>query len=430
MSAKKIHTVVTRYANSSLEGPALAALLAQGRNIPNALGFSKSVEFQFKSTARLRIAWPPPTAAEFKRIRDRQRASGTILFNVGDEYGCGHYDHHGDPTTASLTSLDRLWVNNGVVEEGYSHLVDPLLAISGNDAFANALSPDKDNLRRLMQAMAVSHPQDWNFQHGWLDMAIRGVFAQHKATGELNNAFSMAGILQGLAVDHPTVVNDLESIWQTGVEALLKDRKTAREDVKQAMKRGQFAWISHPALSPKLICRNGQTWSYGGKLKVVWVRSDAVNAAKVCRDKWNGGDADIAIILRSTGHYQVFQRITLEHALPEIGAKEPGKILAKYKLTLGPLARALRLAEANLVTPRRILIQDMDWTNDAAVYDTDGNIVPWYLGCNQTLLVGNTLSSPDMPPSVIRHDKVVDLICDNLPNCGVITQDNETDDWS
>lgn len=430
MSIRRISVVVTRFPNSSLESATLAALLAEGKDIPTALGFAQRVKFEYRSTARLKIALPQPTPEEFYRIRDEQRAEGRILFNVSDEFGTGHFDHHGDQANASLTSIDRLWVGNELIEQSYAYLVDPLLAISQNDAYGNALPGGSENLRKLMNLVVALRPNDWEFQQQWLTLAIRGVFANHHQTGIIGSAFTIDGIIDGVSMFAPEKVDEMTTMLNEGDTALAKDRQIAKDDVRQALDKNQLIRLTHPTLSPRLVYRGKDPqWHYGRNLRVIWVRSDSTNAAYACRDP-RTANADIAVVFRSNGHVQVFQSYIVEHQLPPVGAKQPGQTVGKHRLKLGPVAKALRLAEANLTDPQRILLDSQDWQNDEAVYDTNGDIVQWYQLANQAMVMNGTLSSPDMPPTRIRHDKVVDVICSNLAKCEVSTQDPETDDWS
>lgn len=411
---KPFSKIVTRYGNSSLEVPFLRALIETG-NIGENLGFASKVAWEFRSTAQLR----KPTVADRAELQ-RKFEDGIVHFNVGG----GAFDQHGRTEPAGLCETCSLDLLRGEYDflKRRPWLRDIYRAVRENDLHGTAVSSEPQTIRHLMAGLDLLMPGEHEWQLAKMSLAFRAAFARCKADVPVDKALGLKEIGQGVAAVEPDKSTNFSALFKKSEKLLDNDWRQARQDLTNAVKAGKVTTVWHPQLSPIIG---------GYKLRVIELRSDAVQATKATR--WAGFDKqlgqqmwpyEVCVVLRSAGvdgHVQIQFNDKKEFTKDSKTGKP--QVVARWRLDLAPVAKALRLAESNL-TGRR-LEHGVDWSSRGFIYDVNGDAIPWFAAEFATAIFNGTSSSPDVPVTKIRHDKIMASVTEALPLCRLLKEQSD-----
>jgi len=438
-----IRVIYTRNPLSSLEGSFFWALLLYGGEMLfKALGIALDVEFRFKSTFQRRKPIPPSKAfreahpelnkkelaeAWLEEHHNELQRKGIVYFNVGDNYGHGFWDHHGMEGTYSAIDILR-WGENDFLNL-HPELLHVYLAISANDSTGKRLrrksrGPD---LRKLMQGMSAAYPDQDQFQvvFNTMTLALLGVFQRCGVVPDedFDHVFQLDQIQSGVVERAPDQSDWFNRRASEAMKAVDAHWRLSQIAVTVAEVSGRTGDIFHPVLSPAI----------GRSLRVIEIRSNTVNAAQAARfaRACEGNLAyDLVIVRRirridgknRLGQCQVFSSIMNQE-------DDRGRVIAKWRLDLSPIAKELRLFEANIARPRRQLEAGLDWAGPGTIFDVHGKAIPWHLTEFLSAILNGSLSAWDMPVTAINHKKLVAVICETLPKCRLLKENEEAGTW-
>lgn len=393
----KISKITTRYANSSLEVAFFMALLTIDR-IRKHLGITVGeIVVEFMSTAFLL----KPDLKELAKRRGRERAKGTVTFNVG----AGTWDQHGRPENASLCSLCSLDLVRGEYDF-LSHrpwLRQIYNTIRRNDIDGQRVSKNPQNIRELMVGLSAAYPNDHHKVLDVLTLAFVGVFARAKAGISEKRVFDIKEILIGVAEAEPARLAEFNKQVQVAQLCSRRAWNEAKQAVTKAKRRGKTWEVDHPHLT-KLL---------GRKIQVIEIHTNSPKAGQAARR----AGYDLVVVYRPNRHCQIFS-----------STMECKEVVGKYKFDLGVVARHLRILEAKMSGKNLPSKKGQDWESSGFVYYQDGTACPLYLAEFRSSLFFGSLSSPDVPASKIRHDKLTGSVVHHLRKCVLLHQVNG--DWT
>ncbi len=399
----KIRKITTRFPN--LECGFFAALLTI-RRVREHLNMASptSLEWRFKSTAVLRQESIPTDPAELDKIF---RQKGWVFFNVAG----GDWDQHGKKGNSSLCQICSL----DLVREDYDFTVHrPWLKkifnlVRANDLDGTRISPHRYNLRELMTALTVMHPDEPELVLEFIKLGFCGAFERCQAEVTLDYIFDPEEMKIGVEDCAQSQSKWFNNLVDEAINFIDEDWEAAKQDVMDAEKKRKVYTLIHPDL-PETIRR----------LRVIEVRSDSTKAAQAARRC----GYQVAIVWRPDGHCQIFTGNIFEYG-EDGGGNGKKPIIAQWRIDLGAVAGRLRMLEANFATPRQRLRGNYSqWTGSGFVYYTNNKACPWYLPEFLSGLFNGTLSSPDVPPTKVRHDKVFTETINLLPSCRLLRQEN------
>lgn len=399
--AVKIQRIWTRFPN--LECGLFAALLEIDR-VRQRLGISLGeLSWRFQSTAQMEDpeVQPPEDEAVWQ---ETIRRKGIVYFNVGQR----QWDQHGRPENRSLCAICSLDLVQGAYDflDHRPWLRDIFSRVRKNDIDGTIISSAANNLRQLMSGLTITRLDEPQVVLDFLKVGFLGVFNCCQAGVDADTAFGLESMLTGVAEECPGHLEWFKTLAKEAVAANEKDEAEAREAVVMAEKMRKTATVRIEGL-PR-------------PLRLIELRTDSTRADKVAR--WR--HYDIIIVWRNNGHCQIFTSTPFEYG--EKGEDGKAKVIARWGVNLGEVARRLRILEANFANPRQRLAK-ADWTGSGFCYYEDGQGCPWYLAEFRTLLANGTQSSPNVPPTRIRHDKLFDEVAKALPSCQLIRREIHPD---
>ncbi|MFA6322913.1 MAG: hypothetical protein WCX71_05625, partial [Candidatus Buchananbacteria bacterium] len=248
-----------------------------------------------------------------------------------------------------------------------------------------------------------------------------GVFKRAQANVALDRVFSLEEIKLGVAEFAPERAPWFNDEARKAILALVWDWKQALDDVKGAEEaKKTFFWKSNEGL-PGLL---------GRTVRVLELRSDAFSAAKASRYR----HYDLVVVHRSNGHCQVFCGTMFQ-----LKSATDKTVIGKWRVDLDQVARRLRLLESRFTVPRKFLEcegNDVSWTQSGFCYYQNLEkasampACPWYLPEFRTAVFNGSLSSPNVPPTKIRHDKIMVELLAGLPECSLLRQNDDDGKWA
>ena len=415
-----IQTIVTTLGFSSLEAPFFNALLTMER-VRRQLGITRGkINWRFVST------WIPqkPTENPIK-VQQALREKGIVHFNVGHAAFAGEWDQHGRPKNKSLCELCSLDLVRGKYDflQRRPWLTTIYQAVRNNDVYGTTLCQERNNLRRLMMGLGIIFRDEPKKMLEAMTLAFHGVFERSKQNYPVDEALSLDSVKTGVKIycqDDLVQWQEFCLLADQAEQTILADEIQARQDIDQAENQYNFSIIKHPIIAQLM----------GKKIRIILVHSYALTLAKLTRtwrkkkiqgEKKSIPPYDLTIVVQSTGNFQIFSS-----TLNQLGGKDAitGKrgVVGKWRFNLGPIAKSLRLAEANLSYPCPDRESD-DWDQSGMVYYENGWACPLYLTEFLAAILNGSLSAPDVPPTKIPHDKILMMVSEFLPTCPLLRED-------
>ena len=375
--SRKIRQVVTRFPN--LECGFLAGLLNFCEQVRRHLGITTGkLGWEFISTAT--------------KVEDPDGDPEVIHFNVGQ----GRLDQHGKPENKSLCQLCSL----DLVREDYDFLKGrPWLReifelVRANDIRGERISRHPFNLRELMTALSYNYKDNPQLVLDWLSLAFYGVFECCQAGLPIEKVFNPQEMVKGVALNSPQQLEWFETLISEAIATVKQHWSWAQSAVKRAVAKSRCKLVQAPTV---------------GDIKVIEVFCDSFKTGAAGRQ----AGYQIVIQWNKDGHCQIHGGHLQE--------KNDDGLVVKKWAQLGEVARALRLLEAKF---RGRKIKDgQDWTKNGVIYFAeDETPIPWYLPEFGTSLYNGTMSSENIPPTVIGRSKVFETVCQALSKCQAIVQ--------
>ncbi|MBI3291086.1 hypothetical protein HYZ76_02275 [Candidatus Falkowbacteria bacterium] len=419
-----IRIISTTYGFSSLEAPFLNALL-QIERVRRHLGVQKNVDWRFISTATLEK--PEVNSEDSAMIRSQLRQEGIIAFNVGGAKHLGEWDQHGRAENQGLCEMCSL----DLVRGNYDFLTHrPWLtsiyaAVRQNDIYGTKLCPEPRNIRLLMNGLATCYPastqENCRLILDTMSMAFWGVFQRSQAGFPADQAFRLDQLLEGVKAhyaDEPERIRLFIDLVAKAEQAMDQDWEEAVQAVSkaEAFKKGRT--VDHPLIK-QMVDR---------QVRLIEVQSDSLKAAPATRTSnrvdGNGKSFkrppyDLSIVCRQNGHVQISSGTLFQY-----GKNDQGKngIIGKWRFDLSHIAMKLRILEAKFADKR---LERGNFTASGFVFYANGQACPWYLPEFRTSLLNGSLSSPDVPPTKIDHNKILDLVARELPSSSLLRADEQ-----
>lgn len=374
--SRKVKKVVTRFPN--LECGFLAALLAYCPQICRHLSITTGkLEWGFISTAT--------------KIDNPDGNPEVVYFNVGR----GQFDQHDKPENRSLCQMCSLDLIRGTYDflRGRPWIKEVFELVRANDIRGERISRHPFNLREIMTALSYNYKNDPQLVLDWLSLAFCGVFRCCKDEMPIKNVFDPENMVMGVASISPKQLEWFDNLLQEAISAIKQHRSWANKAIKAAESRGRFATVDIPAV---------------GKVKVVEVFCDSFKTGAAGRQS----GYQIVIQWNQDGHCQIHGGHLQE--------KSDESVTKKW-VHMGEVAKELRFLEARF--RGRKIRDDQDWTKSGVIlFAENETAVPWYLPEFDTSLYNGTMSSSDIPPTVIGRKKLFEAVCNSLPKCLAIIQ--------
>ena len=375
--SRKIRQVVTRFPN--LECGFLVGLLNFCEQVRRHLGITTGkLEWDFISTA--------------VKVENPDGDPEVIYFNVGK----GQFDQHDKPENKSLCQLCSL----DLIRENYDFLKGrPWLReifelVRANDIRGERISRHPFNLRELMTALSYNYKDNPQLVLDWLSLAFIGVFECRQAGIPIKNIFNPEEMVKGVALNSPQQLEWFEDLLKEAISTVKQHWSWANSAVKVARAKGRYKLIHVSTV---------------GNLKVIEVFCASFKTGAAGRQ----AGYHIVIQWNKNGHCQIHGRHVVE--------KNYDGLVVKKWAHLGEVAKALRFLET-IFRGRRIK-DGQNWTKNGVIYFAeDETAIPWYLPEFLTSLYNGTMSSENIPPTVIGRSKVFETICQALPKCQTVVQ--------
>ncbi|NCN07670.1 hypothetical protein GW933_03170 [Candidatus Falkowbacteria bacterium] len=377
MSSRKIKKIITRFPN--LECGFFAALLVYCLKVCRHLGITTGkLVWEFISTAT--------------GVDNPDANPEIIYFNVGE----GEYDQHGKERNRSLCEICSL----DLIRETYNFLSgrpwirEIFQLVRDNDVDGLAISSHPFNLRELMTALSYNYQDKPQLVLDWLTLAFCGVFECCKAGVPIKDVFTPEHMVQGVACFAPLQLEWFEELLTEATITVKRHRAWANKAVKIAIDKGKFATINVPDI---------------GDVKVLEVWCDSFKTGSAGRQ----AGYHIVIQWNKDGHCQIHGGHIKEKL-------ENGSIIKRW-IHLGMVAKELRLLEAKF--RGRKITPDQDWTKSGNIFFVENKTkIPWYLPEFVTSLYNGTMSSRDIPATVIGKPKLFEAVIQSLPKCKLVVQ--------
>jgi hypothetical protein len=372
---KKINRIITRK-NPNLECGFFAALLAYLVRARINLGITTgNLVWEFISTA----------SGEIKT--DEQ----TICFNVGG----GQFDQHGKEENKSLCKMCSLNFVEGQYPflKGRLWLREVFRLVQNNDVYGERISRHPFNLREIMNGLAYVKDNEPMLILDWLTLAFCGVFENLKDGQDIKKVFDPQILVKGVEKYEPSQKAWFEELLQLGIGVIKKHNAWAEKAIAVAEEKNYFEEVFVP--------------SVGKTVKVISVFCDSIKTGPVARSH----GYDLVIQYNSDGHCQIHGGYIKSDGI-------------KKWLDLSCLSQDLRFSEARFQGKK--ILTNQNWQASGMILFADGTVNPWYLAEYRTSIYNGTLSSKDVAPTRIRPNKMFDIVVSSLPNCEVITQEEDS----
>lgn len=379
--SRKVKKIITRFPN--LECGFLAALLAYCPTVCRHLSITTGkLLWDFISTAT--------------KINDPDDNPEIIYFNVGQ----GEFDQHGKIENQSLCQLCSL----DLIRESYDFLhgrpwiKEIFQLVRANDIRGERISRHPFNLREIMTALSYNYKGNPKLVLDWLTLAFCGIFECCKAGIPIKDIFNPEEIIKGVAKWAPLQLEWFEELLSESIVTIKKHRAWANKAIKAAESQSRTRTINVTTV---------------GQVKVIEVFCDSFKTGSAGRQ----AGYQVVIQWNTDGHCQIHGGQLQEKS---------GETTIKKWVHMGEVASALRLLEAKF--RGRQIAPGQDWTKSGMVmFAENQTAIPWYLPEFDTSLYNGTMSSPDIPKTIIGRKKLFDTVCQSLPKSRAVIQVNDND---
>ncbi len=301
---------------------------------------------------------------------------GVVYFNVGGN-NANSWDQHGHPANQSLCELCSL----DVVRGNYDFLwYRPWLrkiyaVIRQNDIDGRRISRHKYNLRELASGLNAIYADEPQIVFNWLVLAFSGIFANCKYGG-VAKIFDPDQLVRGVERYDVRRMEWFQKLLHQAIKKIDRQWESAQKAIATAEEDRWNSTVER---------------KYLGSIRIVLVKTKSAKVAAASRK----AGYHVCIQWPGDGHCQIHGGTILANG-------------AKCQIDMSLVAAELRRAEAKLSRQRIDQRERLSQAGYVHIFPS-GKAIPWYLPEYRTAVYNGTLSSPNVPATILKPGEVMDL---------------------